>query len=168
VIVELDAWETVRSGHLHAVWRPGAEALELVDLSRHPLRPWPKSEAGVSDIEAELSRLLRGVALRFFRIAETNMVSEPCEGRDAFRRRASGAVRPLIQHRIASHSSVKGQEHANRASARLASELARATSTMEQLDVESLAPWVRRADVGELWLAPGVTLAPRRHRDPMV
>lgn len=177
--VDLARWNEQRTGHLHAVWKPDGSQWQFVDLARHPLQPWrggdPLSE---NDPETQFRAFLADWDLRFFRLRGAELVSELGEGRGEFRRRASALLRPEIQSRIDDLDArpltrTPGRrsaehEHRSQEKSRIAAELSQAVASMEETAVEDPTKCVRRAEVGRLWLAPGVQLHPRRHRDPML
>lgn len=177
--VDLDDWQESRSGHLHAVWKPDGSEWRFVDLARHPLQPWRGTDpAPEDDAEDQLRAMLAQWDLRFFRLRGTGLVSELGEGRGEFRRRASAVLRPEIQRRIDALDTqalpripgLRSVERKPRSleKSRMAAELSEAISDMEEKVVRNPADWVRRAEVGKLWLAPGVQLEFRRNRDLML
>lgn len=173
--VDLGLWNEQRTGHLHAVWKTDGSQWQFVDLARHPLQPWrggdPLSE---NDPETQFRAFLANWNLRFFRLRGAELVSELGEGRGEFRRRASALLRPEIQSRIDDLDArpqgrqTAEREHRSQEKSRIAAELSQAVASMEETAVEDPTECVRRAEVGRLWLAPGVQLHPRRHRDPML
>lgn len=177
--VDLEDWQESRSGHLHAVWKPDGSEWQFVDLARHPLQPWRDTEPDPDDdAEEELRAMLAQWDLRFFRLQGTGLVSELGEGRGEFRRRASAFLRPEIQSRIDALEAQPLPANPDRRSielkrrseekSRMAAELTAAVSAMEEKVVRNPADWVRRAEVGRLWLAPGVQLEQPRNRDLML
>jgi hypothetical protein len=160
--VSLEAWQVERSGHLHLVREPGEGSWREVDLTRHPLRaladePVPEAER----LEGELRLALAGRSLSFFRIPQLELISEIGEGREDFRRRATGGLRPQLERRIAGDRETPVKE-------RLASELAALVASIETAEVEDLSRWVRRAEAGVLLVAPGIKLEAPRYRPLMV
>ncbi len=162
--VDLPNWRVVRTGHLHLLWKPDGSDVRCVDLAGHPLQPWQEPDPyPEDDLAAQLDGFLAGWELRFFRLGPSELVSELGEGRDDFRRRATGLLRPEIQSRIADPP-----ERDSREKSRIASELGQVVASMEEIVVDDPSACVRRAQVGRLWVAPGVHLGPRRPRDPML
>ncbi len=109
----------------------------------------------------DLTQALAGRTLSFFRIPEIGLVSEIGEGREDFRRRATGGLRPQLQRRLAA-------EHGAGAREQMASELAKLASSIETLELGDVGSWVRRAELGVLLLAPGVRLEAPRYRPLMI
>ena len=160
--VVIEPWQAERSGHLHLVQEPGESSWREVDLTRHPLRALPQEpDAEAERLVADLRQVLAGRALSFFRIPEIGLVSEIGEGREDFRRRATGGLRPQLQRRLAAEEGAAARE-------RLASELASLTSSIETLELGDLGRWVRRAELGALLVAPGVRLEAPRYRSLMI
>lgn len=177
--VDLDDWAVRRSGHLHLVTSDEDSRWRAVDLARHPLRPQPEvDQATVDDMT---TRLLEGLAswdLRFFRIADLEIVSELGEGRGDFRRRAMGLLRPEIQSRIdrisgqptsrlpwRRHSQEREREAAR---TRLASALGSLADSIEERRVPDVAAVVRSVELGTLLVPEGVMLHRARHRELMI
>ena len=160
--VVIEAWQAERSGHLHLLQEPGESCWREVDLTRHPLRaladePVPEAERLVTD----LRQALAGRTLSFFRIPEIGLVSEIGEGREDFRRRATGGLRPQLQRRLAAEQGAAARE-------RIASELVSLSSSIETLELLDFGRWVRRAELGVLLVAPGVRLEAPRYRPLMI
>jgi len=160
--VWIEPWQVGRSGHLHLLREPGGGGWREVDLTRHPLRaladePVPEAER----LEGELRLALAGRSLSFFRIPQLELISEIGEGREDFRRRASGGLRPQLQRRIAGDREAAVKE-------RIASELAALAASIETAELKDLSRWVRRAEVGVLLVAPGVRLEAPRYRPLMI
>ena len=158
----LEPWQVQRSGHVHLVREPGETVWREVDLGRHPLRaledePAPEAER----LEGELRVALAGRGLTFFRIPDLGLVSEIGEGREEFRRRTTGALRPQLQRRLAEEQGAAAREQA-------ASQLAALAASIETLGLEDLARWVRRAELGVLLVAPGVRLEAPQYRPLMI
>jgi hypothetical protein len=160
--VWIEQWQVNRSGHLHLIREAGGEGWREVDLTRHPLRaladePVPEAER----LDGELRLALAGRSLSFFRIPQLELISEIGEGREDFRRRATGGLRPQLQRRIAGDRETAVKEQ-------LASELAALVASIETLELDDLSQWVRRAEVGVLLVAPGVRLEAPKYRPLMI
>jgi hypothetical protein len=110
---------------------------------------------------ADLRLALAGRTLSFFRIPEIGLVSEIGEGREDFRRRATGGLRPQLQRRLAAEPGPGARE-------KLASELASLASSIETLELGDLGRLVRRAELGLLLVAPGIRLAAPQYRALMI
>lgn len=177
--VEVEAWQVQRSGHLHLVREPGATAWREVDLGRSPLRALPAELPPVTDaVEFDLQRALAGRTLQLLRLPQLGMVSEIGEGREDFRRRAIGGLRPQLERRLetarASTSSwlpwrrraAEGAVSAQKE--RLAAELSTLAASIETVELEGLDRHVRRAEVGVLLVAPEVRLEAPRYRSLMI
>jgi hypothetical protein len=179
IVVDLEQWQVRRSGHLHLVREANDAQWREVDLARHPLRPAPGApDTDVTRVEAELRQALAARPLQLFRIPDIGVVSEIGEGRDDFRRRATGMLRPELQRRVAaiaarSSSRLPWRRRAAERrqaddKARLAAELATLGGSIETIEVGDLARHVRRAEIGLLLVAPGVRLEAPRHRALMI
>lgn len=179
--VDLEAWRVRRSGHLHLVREPGAGELEWreIDVSRHPLRVARATpEADVADVEGTLRRALEQRCLHLYRIPTLGLVSEIGEGREDFRRRVTGLLRPELQRRVGeigaqTESRLPWRRRAaerSRADAtnRLAAEVAGLAGSIEDVELPDLTLHIRRAEVGVLLVAPGVRLEAPRHRSLMI
>jgi hypothetical protein len=178
--VEVETWQVRRSGHLHLVRDPGEATWREVDLGRHPLRALPEApgEGGVR-LEDDLAAALASRTLRLFRIPALAVVSEIGEGREDFRRRATGGLRPQLQRRLEAEAAPRSsswlpwrRRAAERAAAahkeQLAAELSALAGSIETLELEDLGRYVRRAEVGALLVAPGVTLEAPKYRPLMI
>lgn len=160
--VSIEAWQVERSGHLHLIREPGEVSWREVDLTRHPLRALADEPVPEGDqLEGELRLALAGRSLRLFRIPQLELISEIGEGREDFRRRAAGGLRPQLQRRIEGDRETAVKE-------RIASELAALVASIETAELEDLSRWVRRAEVGVLLVAPGVRLEAPRYRPLMI
>lgn len=177
--VVLEPWQVHRSGHLHVVRELDATTWRQVDLSRHPLRTAPGSADTDADaLAAELRQALSDLPLCFYRVPDVGLVSEIGEGRDDFRRRAAGVLRPEVQRRLdalAGESPPRlpwrrraATRRINDAKAGLAAQVAALVDSIETLELPSLADHVHRAQVGHLLVAAGVRLEPPRHRRLML
>lgn len=178
--VVVEEWHVRRSGHLHLV-REGEGEWREVDLTRHPLRAAAVADESVADPEemvTELRRVLADRSLRLYRIPDIGLASEIGEGREDFRRRATGLLRPEVQRRIDSMTAgprsrlpwrrrAREREEAD-AKARIAAEIAGLADAIETVEFEDLAEQVRRAEVGMLLVAPDVLLEAPRHRSLMI
>jgi hypothetical protein len=161
--VVIEPWQAERSGHLHLLEEPGESSWREVDLTRHPLRargvePEPPE---TESLVAGFRQALAGRTLSFFRIPEIGLVSEIGEGREDFRRRAIGGLRPQLQRRLTA-------KHGAGAREQLASELAILAASIETLQLGDLGRWVRRAELGVLLVAPGIRLAAPQYRPLMI
>jgi len=157
----LEPWQVHRSGHLHLVREPGETVWREVDLARHPLRALEDEPTPEADrLEDELRQALAGRGLTFFRIPDLGLVSNIGEGREDFRRRTTGALRPELQRRLAAERGAAVKEW-------IASGLAGIAASIETLELEDLGRWVRRAELGVLLVAGDVRLAAPRHRELM-
>ncbi len=160
--VWIEPWQVQRSGHLHLLREHGEALWREVDLTRHPLRVLSDEPVGEADrLANELRRALAGRRLVFFRLPEVGLISETGEGREDFRRRATGGLRPQLQRRLEG-------ERATAVKERIASELAALVASIEAFELDDLSSWVRRAEVGVLLVAPGVRLEAPRYRPLMV
>jgi hypothetical protein len=177
--VALEPWRVRRSGHLQMVREPASETWREVDLSRHPLRPaHAVAEPDAEVLRAELRQALSLLPLRFYRIPDLGLVSEIGEGRDDFRRRAVGGLRPEVQRRVAPLAGEPptrlpwkrraAERRLADAKAGLASQLAALIGSMETLELPDLAAHVSRAEVGLLLVAPELELEPPAHRSLML
>jgi hypothetical protein len=179
--VDLEAWQVRRSGHLRLVHEPGADELDWreVDVSRHPLRTVRRTpETDVADLEANLRRALERRCLRLYRIPALGLVSEIGEGREDFRRRSTGLLRPEVQRRVAeinaeTTSRLPWRRRAVErrradATSRLAAEVAGLAGSIEDVELPDLTLHIRRAEIGILLVAPGVRLEAPRHRSLMI
>ncbi len=150
-----------------------------MDLAGYPLRPKPNMPgADVDEMRPHVMEGLESLDLRFFRIADLGLVSELGEGREDFRRRAMGLLRPELQSRIDSvieqpiskwpwrgNSQQRKRESARN---RMAAELATLANSIEEFQVTDVAGALSRAEVGTLLVPGGAELAPPRYRDLMV
>lgn len=179
--VDLEAWQVRRSGHLHLVRELGAGEGEWreVDVSRQPLRTTTAApEIDVAEVEATFRRALEQRCLRLYRIPAIGLVSEIGEGREDFRRRATGLLRPEVQRRVAEMSAeprpklpwrrrAAERRHSD-AKSRLAAEVAGLAESIEDVELPDLTTHIRRAEFGVLVVAPGVRLEAPRHRSLMI
>lgn len=177
--VDLVDWSARRSGHLHLIRADADSGWRLVDLAGHPLQQHREVPAATpEEIAPLLSTALASWDLRFFRIAELGLVSELGEGRDDFRRRALGLLRPQVQARVdeLSGENRRGLSWFRRsrkpdvedARVRMAAILARLADSIEERAVADVAAAVSRAELGTLMVPDGVTLRPPRYRELMV
>ena len=143
-----------------------------MDLGRSPLQPWSGEQIGdPEDIENVLRHHLCGWRLELFRIEELGMVSEIGEGREEFRRRALGLLRPNVQATVAAkegNASPNGGADTDGRTVQLAREMARMAGSIETWECPDPTAAVRRAEIGTLWVAPGVDLQPPRYRSLML
>ena len=177
--VTIEPWQVQRSGHLHLVRDPGGGPWREVDLGRHPLRVLPEApgEDG-SRLEHDLAAALAGRSLCLFRIPALAMASEIGEGREDFRRRATGVLRPQLQRRLEAPEAGAAsrlpwrRRAAERAAAgrkeQLAAELTALAGSIETIELDDLGRFVRRAEVGALLVDPSVRLEAPRYRPLMV
>jgi len=118
------------------------------------------------DLERSLRCFLEGWTLRIFRIEELGMVSELGEGREEFRRRALGLMRPTVQDLVEceeiDEASLEGRKR------QLAGEIARLTASIESWESDGSGAAVKRAEIGTLWVADDVELLPPRYRALML
>jgi hypothetical protein len=161
--VVIEPWHAERSGHLHLLQEPGESSWREVDLTRHPLRVLPEQPEppDLEGLVANLRQTLAGRTLSLFRIPEIGLVSEIGEGREDFRRRATGALRPQLQRRLAADQGGATRE-------RMASELASLASSIETIQLGDFGLWVRRVELGVLLVAPEVRLEAPRFRPLMI
>lgn len=180
--VELEAWGSVRrQGHLQLVREEAGGDWREVDLARYPMRRAGGEGSGgvaLERVEEELSRMLAGRSLRLFRIPTLGLVSEIGEGREDFRRRATGLLRPEVERRAGEISSRQlprlpwrrraAERRRDAETTALATELAVLAGSIESTELDDLRRFVRRAEAGELLVADGIRLAPPRHRALML
>jgi len=180
--IDLEAWGERRAGHLHLVRPAGGGAWSQADVARHPMRPTARQDATVElePVISELRAVIATLPLEFFRLPDLDAVSEFGEGREAFRRRVLGVLRPALQQAVdeaAGKAAVRrlrpwrrerAAEMRRRRQAELAGRLSSLAGAMETFTCRD--PWstVRRIEIGILRIPEGVDLTPTSPRDPMI
>ena len=178
--VDLAAWGERRDGHLHFARRLDGREWSPADMSGHPMRPVTdrRTPIDTAPIVEELESLLAARPPTFYRIPELGVVSDLGEGREDFRRRVLGALRPVFQQRIDALERAPGSrlpwrrrrrdEVRRRTRNELAARLASLANSIESHTCRH--PWdtVRRIEIGILLVPDGLDLTPGPPRDPMI
>lgn len=175
----LEPWQVRRSGHIHLVREPDCEVWREVDLSRHPLRSAPAASGPDAEVLVEeLRRALSVHRLLFYRIPDLGVVSEIGEGKDDFRRRALGGLRPEVERRVAALASRPtsrlpwrrraAERRLAEDKAAIAAHMAALADSIETFELPGLSTHVNRAQVGLLLVAPALQLEPPTHRSLML
>jgi len=179
--LEIAAWGERRELHAHLVALPDEpERWAAVDLSRVPLRPADGGHPPLPEpARRELLRHLEGWRVELWRAPAVGLVSEPGEGRAAFRSRVLGMARPALQRSLDGlpasprwtppwRRRAAGREARRRREA-LAASLHRLAEDLERVEL-AVGEAVRcRAELGWLVLPSRLELpAAGPVRDPMI